>query len=1101
MSNSETEAINNNDINFLIQNFDKEYDLLKQYINDQNILENILIMIYFEKYNKISSDEIRNKIFEFVFKKENLFLKSKILINYFLNNCFIPQQDDEDNNNDDEEDKFYFMNFLKEDNEILNIIETNINNNQSEKFILNFFETKLKEYFDTNEIDFNGLSYDYLQKFFDIIQEKNENEFKYKNLTKLYCIAYINNYCYSLIKNFNIQERYKLLDILKTSDDNFYIMIKLLILKIYFILKCNSSYEQFLNQNYNLLNMDFFDGLKKKYENIKYIFKNYFFLIQNEFNIEEYKNNIICFINSYLNNFKLTNNEYYEKLITNKKIIKLFDFLCNQYFYRLKNIDKNIHEKFSNNYKNIFSNLKNETQKNLLNLFFDSKLYNNIENDINNDDYEEFLNCFKLCLIISNNENSFYTKLISNLELINNNYIPGLNKVEDQKGFFVSNFEEFKDNCNSNIRKMNNKTYIILNYLYFSIIYINKILGNISNDEINNYIFENKNIPEIIKEINSILEEKIKNDKYELNIYINLVFEKLYKNEINFEDYDNFNDLENRKKFEEKFNEMIDRIDTEYNSYSEKFKINNEQLKKMNLDIFYFLIVEPNKLNLENNEEFKYFNLLNVPYFITIEDFNSFFDKQNKSKFPIINYYLKYKNDDKFKDLENILKINPFEIYLLEKYSNKITRNEAKENKKIKDELVKKEDEKIFNNFIEGYNNIYEKINYNKGDKIIEAKKLNKEDFLIYFLNDDLEDYGIYLYKIYEHFSKIQNDFLNEIKHPFNYIIPQKAKEEDIVSFKINERYKKYYSSFIEIISLLSNEKKQFSINEIESILYDILIQGKKFFSKKQLKIIYKGEGILDENEDSFRYKFKKLYHQIPIEDNLQKAIKNYFNEKSLIEFEEIIQALDQIINILINEKYNINDNIKEKIMNIEKYKNKLNKSIYNMFEDNEISKIKIENLISVYEYIEEIKFPEINEKIDNFYKEDNECKINDEISKNLKNYIEENEKKIDSIIKKKDIIKATKLFIIRNLFKNENNKKNKKLPLFKSLMKKDDIWDIKIFENKNKFENELEYFNNNFELTLINILEFYYLLEPHLRKKEETNKNKKKKRGGMGKN
>ena len=67
--------------------------------------------------------------------------------------------------------------------------------------------------------------------------------------------------------------------------------------------------------------------------------------------------------------------------------------------------------------------------------------------------------------------------------------------------------------------------------------------------------------------------------------------------------------------------------------------------------------------------------------------------------------------------------------------------------------------------------------------------------------------------------------------------------------------------------------------------------------------------------------------------------------------------------------------------------------------------------------------------------------------------------------------------------------------------MKKDDIWDIKIFENKNKFENELEYFNNNFELTLINILEFYYLLEPHLRKKEEPNKKKKPNRGGMGKN
>ena len=917
-------------------------------------------MIYYEKYNKISSEEIRKKIFEFVFKKENLFLKSKILINYFFNDCFIPHTDDEENNNEEDEndnndnEKYEFMDFLKEDSEVLKIIETNINNNQSEKFILNYFEIKLKDFFDKNKSDIDGLSFEYLKKFFDILQEKCGDEFKYKILTKLYCIAYINNYCYFLINHFNIQENnYKLLEILNNKDLNFYNMIKLLICKIYFILKCKYSYEEFLKLNYEFYNFNFFPSLKQKFENIKYDFKNYFFLIKNDFNIEEYKKNIICFINSYLNNFEQTNNEYYEKLIKDKKIIKLFDFFCNQYFYGLKNIiDKKIHENFSKNYKNIISEL-NDTQKNILNLFFDSKYYNNIEYNINSEDYEDFLNCIKLCLILGNYENFFYKKLISNIKLINDNYIPGLNNEENKKGYLITKFEEFKNNCNNNIRNMNNKTYIILNYIYFSIIYINKILGYISDDEIDNYKFESKNISEIIKEINLLLEEKLKKNKYELNIYINLVLEKLYKNDkINFEDYDNFNSLEERNKFEQKFNEIIKDIDDEYNSYSEEFKNINEQLKKNNLDIFYYLIAESNELNLEKNEDFKYFNLLNVPYFVTIDDFNAFFDKQNKTKFPIINYYLKHNKDEKFKDLENILIINPFELYLLEKYSNKITRTEAKENKKIED-LISKENEKMFEDFKEGYNNICKKIKVKKGDKIIEAKELENDDKLIYFLNDDLEEKGFYLYKIYEHFTNIQNECLKEIRHPFHTIIPQKAKEEDIISFKINERYKKYYSSFNEIISLLSNEKnekKQFSINEIESIFYDILIQGKKFFSEKQLKIIFKGEGIFEENEESFRYKLKKLYEPIPLEDNLIKAIDNYFNNITFIEFEKIIQALDQIIKILIDKKYNKDDNIKEKILNNEKYKNKLNDFNYKMFDDTEISKIKIGNLINVYE-------------------------------------------------------------------------------------------------------------------------------------------------------
>ena len=111
------------------------------------------------------------------------------------------------------------------------------------------------------------------------------------------------------------------------------------------------------------------------------------------------------------------------------------------------------------------------------------------------------------------------------------------------------------------------------------------------------------------------------------------------------------------------------------------------------------------------------------------------------SKYPLIGQYLSCKSGPK--KMKYFPKFNEFTNYMVDNYSFKISRDDAKKRILENEEIFK--DENIvnkFNGFIQSWNEIkYEAVKY-KCRPEMPIKDLNKSDTLIHFLNDDAELQG-----------------------------------------------------------------------------------------------------------------------------------------------------------------------------------------------------------------------------------------------------------------------------------------------------------------------------------------------------------------------
>lgn len=110
---------------------------------------------------------------------------------------------------------------------------------------------------------------------------------------------------------------------------------------------------------------------------------------------------------------------------------------------------------------------------------------------------------------------------------------------------------------------------------------------------------------------------------------------------------------------------------------------------------------------IANKNENKFFNFINF----TNEKLEKIFIKRIKSienyknKYPILFYYIREKEQQTLKNLKYIEQYNKFCNFMINTYSYKITREEAKE-KKLKDEEIfdQKLNKKLFNDFLECWN-------------------------------------------------------------------------------------------------------------------------------------------------------------------------------------------------------------------------------------------------------------------------------------------------------------------------------------------------------------------------------------------------------------
>ena len=267
----------------------------------------------------------------------------------------------------------------------------------------------------------------------------------------------------------------------------------------------------------------------------------------------------------------------------------------------------------------------------------------------------------------------------------------------------------------------------------------------------------------------------------------------------------------------------------------------------------------------------KYFYVTNYPnYELFSENFGSI--QNTMIQYPVLTNYLNALMNGSIDLLQNINNINPFINYVLDKYSNKITREEAKQIK-IRDELINDgEMKRLFAKFKEGWKNIYKTLsNYDCHGKLPE-KNITEDDCLAFCLNDNLEDnYGKYIATAYKDFITYQNTFLKNIiennankEYLFSYfnqikkeIKVQQVTQNEVVSLDINNIIYKsfedliysfaYRNCFLEngSINHINYKEIKFDFYAIEVELSKLLLSEKRLFSNEQNQefITYAFEG------------------------------------------------------------------------------------------------------------------------------------------------------------------------------------------------------------------------------------------------------------------
>ena len=655
-----------------------------------------------------------------------------------------------------------------------------------------------------------------------------------------------------------------------------------------------------------------------------------------------------------------------------------------------------------------------------------------------------------------------------------------LNK--DSKGFNKILEKEFLDN-NTGVENIEKITYRFLNFVLFSILYFN---NNVNENIFKDKIDDNKSFIDYILIDWNIMTNELKENKnnIDIRIYIQQIIPEFIKL---IQEYEDFSTAEKKTEFENKMNDIIINNLKEYSKYSMKYQNENSSLNSITQ---FETIIRENEI-LNDEEKFpyyKYFTSQKYPNEVNLK--KVLIKYPDDSKYPILKAYLKYKNDERIKKLQNIYLINPFENQLLKEYSFNISRIEAKQ-KKIKEVIEQKNLKNLFDNFTKGWDNIYKDITQYNCQQFI-SKEILKSDPLASVLNDDGEiEYGMHIAGAYYYFIEAQNLFIdsvspylnkNNILHFFkkqleNTILAQNATEGEVIN--LNNFKSADFETFDEIlyeysfrncfkednnIDYFNYRKINYNLDLIEEELGRILLVGKRKFSNEQKFIIYEFEAYHGTNSTILN-NFIERYPQVTLTKEQKRNLLNNKGNNS----KQFLFSLQMLIFHLnkegyVNEKGNIND-----IINDNDFPN------YNILSDdckNLFNKFPfgIEHLIEIYNYIELLSYGEVLANVDVKYRD----KIEEKQLNNIENYFKDDGEKL---IKKNILPTVIRKFISRYLSGIREDQEIKPTEdLFEYLRSRSDLWDINIF-NDSRFDEELNKLSSNLIIEVRHSVNFYDIL------------------------
>ena len=685
---------------------------------------------------------------------------------------------------------------------------------------------------------------------------------------------------------------------------------------------------------------------------------------------------------------------------------------------------------------------------------------------------------------------------------------------------------DFFENQNKKVRNLSKIGYRLLNFISYCHLFYAYYLDFISDENMNKMLIQNMNIFKILQTDWRLLEESLKQQNVgSIQIFMNMIFNKISQK---IKECKLLTKSEERENFENEINKIIEESIKEYPKYSNIYKEKNkEQLAVINFNMKTIIteLVEPTEKNYPP-EDYPLFSYFILTKYKSKEDFEKRLDMDNQQKYPLIRQLLK--EIPGVNKLYNLIGFNEFTNYMIDNFSFKISRDDARK-RELDDEkeLFKSNGfTKKFNNFIKSWRNIKNQAIKYKCRPEMPVKSLDCHDKLIYFLNDNGElGGGMYLAAACQNFIEWQNTFLQPIieMYTFNGIlhhyvdnlkkkIPvQDAKSDQILL--IDERFSSSkYVNLMDIIYSFS-ERKIFSDNgkinyadynsfeydfeSIEEELGKILLPGVcEFDGEDNLNfIIFWSEGFRGGRSEILS-KFYMKYPQKDLNNDEKENIINYTNkmnkekmEKNNIkyDFKEFFGSL-QIIIFYITEKVTFKKDDKTALI----FDNpppflKISDDCKNFFL-NEGNKFTNDKLMSLFFFFEHLCFEDLAETIQPEYKKEiPEEKKKEIINKLIKNY----DNKLYTL---KDLAAAVRRYISRYLAgKLQTTDVDEKLDLPFQLTRTD-LWDEKIGNDDNLMEVVVGQLND-FKLVVGQAYAFYELIgeedkksiRPALEKKQEV--------------
>ena len=336
---------------------------------------------------------------------------------------------------------------------------------------------------------------------------------------------------------------------------------------------------------------------------------------------------------------------------------------------------------------------------------------------------------------------------------------------------FHSIERDYFESQNKKVRNLSIIGYRLLNFISYCHLFFSYCIGNISEENMKNYLIKNTEILTIIEIDWNLLKESLKQKNINsIQIFMNLIFKKLSKL---IKECKCFKIDEERIKFEKQVDDLIEQCIKEYPKYSIKY--NRENIRQSELEInslkaLVFEVFPPTK-EFYPEKDYPLFNYFILTNYKTEEDI--FKKISNDEKYPLLNKLIS--GNPEVKKLVNLPEFNEFTNYMVDNYSLKITREYAKINKLSNMDIINQPEFKTkFNNFLRAWDEIKSEAIKYKCLPEMPIKNLSIDDNLIYFLNDIGELYnGMYLASAFQNFIFWQNEFLQPIveEYKFNGIL------------------------------------------------------------------------------------------------------------------------------------------------------------------------------------------------------------------------------------------------------------------------------------------------------------------------------------------